>query len=143
MYAFNGAERVNRLATAIGSYKAARLPTAKGGPGMSHEAAIAKTPQATKGTAAKHVPIDQKQRRRRDSNPRDDFSPNGFQDRLPDDVSSEPTTTYDDQGNALTAALTGKPIPPDIGTVVHAWPDLPEHIRKAIVTLVEGVSRDD
>ena len=43
MYMFNSAERVNRLATALASYKAATYPKARGGLGLGHEAAIAKT----------------------------------------------------------------------------------------------------
>ncbi|KKM85875.1 hypothetical protein LCGC14_1284610, partial [marine sediment metagenome] len=43
MYMFNSAERVNRLATAIASYRGATFPKERGGLGLGHEAAILKT----------------------------------------------------------------------------------------------------
>lgn len=54
-------------------------------------------------------------------------------------ANAAPVDICDDHDDALTGALTGKPDSPDLAAVVNAWPDLPQHTRKAILAIVKAV----
>ena len=78
-------------------------------------------------------------RRRRDSNPRDDYSPNGFQDRRLDSANDAITTTYDNPDPELTALLTdiGR-IDPDLASVMRAWPTLSKQARADVLAVINA-----
>ncbi len=76
-----------------------------------------------------------KQLRRRDSNPRDAFAPNGFQDRRPDSLSTNSVGTYESPELNDTKNDTKDP---DLALVFEAWPELSEAVRAGIVALIRA-----
>jgi hypothetical protein len=54
-------------------------------------------------------------------------------------VSSGParTTAQEEVQNQVHVAPIPAPLPPDLAAVVKAWPRLPDHIKQAILTLVQ------
>jgi len=66
--------------------------------------------------------------------------------RRADGATVEPANTSDDNTSALTAPLTGaaaspceplRETDPDLARIVNAWPELPAHIRAAVLALVQ------
>ena len=74
------------------------------------------------------------ERRRRDSNPRDDCSPNGFQDRRQNDVSGDAKGTY---GSAENQVQQGA----ELLAVIEAWLALPDTITAGIVAMTKTVDK--
>ena len=42
---------------------------------------------------------------------------------------------------ALDGAPSTSPLDPDLAKLVNAWPDLPEHMRRTILAMVDAVGR--
>jgi hypothetical protein len=48
-----------------------------------------------------------------------------------------PTNTSGDSSDPLTASLTGAPADPDLARIIDAWSALPDHIKAAVLALVQ------
>ena len=72
----------------------------------------------------------------------------GLGNRCTKKVNAPPTETYESVASALTPQWTPESpkqgridtqeLPSDVAEIVTAWPDLPEHIKAAITTLVQA-----
>ncbi|OHB63108.1 MAG: hypothetical protein A2Y76_04920 [Planctomycetes bacterium RBG_13_60_9] len=90
------------------------------------------------------------ERRLGGSKPMVGFEPTttGLQNRSCGIVNREGAYAYSQQDQPLTPQLTPEsqkqgqieptPLPPDLAEIVAVWPQLPEHIQAAIITLVRA-----
>lgn len=69
---------------------------------------------------------------------------NGLENRCASNVSDPPADTYD-PSNVRLGVLLGalERECPELAAVIAAWADLPEPIRKAIITLIECVRESE
>ena len=91
---------------------------------------------------AKQRDSDGVKRRGRDSNPRYRcYQYDGLANRPHDAISNEDSKSYDEEDAAMSSCMSFlRQYDEDLARFVASWPGLPEHIRQAIVTLVESVA---